>query len=148
MYKILSYLCFSLFCFIMIGCGSQQVGDQGSSLTYSAFVQKLQQKGISTTTTKAFNADLFSGTAHGLMIQNEHVSVFEYATNTALQAEASNISSDGSTIHNQNGGTAAVDWIAPPHFYKAGLILVLYIGKSQHITSLLQSILGPQFAGG
>jgi hypothetical protein len=148
MYKIQPYIYFSLLCFILIGCGGQQTGDQGPSLTYSAFMQKIQQKGISTTITKAFNADLFSGTAHGLMIQNEQISVFEYETNDAMQAEASNISSDGSTIHNQNGGATAVDWIAPPHFYKAGHILVLYVGKNQYITSLLQSILGPQFAGG
>ena len=150
MYKIPPYLCLSLLflCFILMGCGGQQSDDKGTSLTYSAFVQKLQQKGVSTATTNAFNADLFSGTAHGLVIQNEHISVFEYETNDAMQAEANNISSDGSTIHNQNGSTAAIDWIAPPHFYKAGRIIVFYVGKSQHITSLLQSILRPQFAGG
>ena len=149
MYKIPLYLCLSLLslCFILMGCGGQQSGDKGTSLTYSAFVQKLQQKGVSAATTNALNADLFSGTAHGLVIQNEHISVFEYETNDAMQADANNISPDGSTIHNQNGSISAIDWIAPPHFYKAGRIIVFYVGKSQHIMSLLQSIFGPQFTG-
>lgn len=150
MYKTKSYFYFSLLllCFILSGCGSQSTDDKGPSLTYSAFMQKLHQKGITTTTTQALNVDLFSGTAHGVTIQMEHISVFEYKTNAAMQADANRISSDGSTLHNQNGSASAVDWIAPPHFYKAGRILVFYVGTSQYVTSLLQSILGSQFAGG
>lgn len=149
MYKTPTYLCFTLLllCFILSGCGSQSTGDKGSSLTYSAFMQKLHQKGITTTTTQALNTDLFSGTAHGVTIQMEHISVFEYETNAAMQADANRISSDGSTLHNQNGSASAIDWIAPPHFYKAGRILVFYVGKSQYVISLLQSILGRPFAG-
>ncbi len=149
MHKIPAFpYCYFLFlCLILMGCSSKQTSGAGTDLTYSNFVHQLHQKGVSTSPTKALNTDFFSGTAYGLVIYSERISVFEYDTNAAMQNDANNISSDGSTIRNQNGGSAAVDWIAPPHFYKAGRLLVFYVGSNRYVTTLLQSILGSQFAG-
>ena len=38
-------------------------------------------------------------------------------------------------------------WVAPPHFYKAEKLIVLYVGESEAIIDILESVLGPQFAG-
>jgi len=38
-------------------------------------------------------------------------------------------------------------WVAPPHFYKAGRIIVLYVGENAAVTEALDTVLGPQFAG-
>jgi hypothetical protein len=40
-----------------------------------------------------------------------------------------------------------VTWVAAPHFYQAGRILVLYVGDDPAILELLEGALGPQFAG-
>ena len=38
-------------------------------------------------------------------------------------------------------------WIGPPHFYLAERLIVLYIGEDQSVIELLETVLGPQFAG-
>ncbi|MFA9396773.1 MAG: hypothetical protein ACERKV_00710 [Clostridiaceae bacterium] len=40
-----------------------------------------------------------------------------------------------------------IDWVSEPHFYKSGNIIVQYIGTNEEIISLLEDILGEQFAG-
>jgi hypothetical protein len=39
-------------------------------------------------------------------------------------------------------------WVDTPHFYKAGRIIVLYLGSDQAVLDVLNQILGQQFAGG
>ena len=68
--------------------------------------------------------------------------LFEYASASAASADAHQIRADGSGT-----ATAIVDWVAPPHFYVKGRVLVIYVGSDPAMLSLLQSLLGPQFAG-
>lgn len=44
-------------------------------------------------------------------------------------------------------GTSMMMWVDTPHFYKAGRIIVLYIGSDQTILDLLVQTIGTQFAG-
>ncbi len=39
-------------------------------------------------------------------------------------------------------------WVAPTHFYKAGKLIVLYVGCDSDVIDVLQETMGPQFAGG
>ena len=43
--------------------------------------------------------------------------------------------------------TTMISWIAPPHFYQVGRLIVFYIGSDQPTLDLLTAVLGPQFAG-
>ena len=75
-------------------------------------------------------------------INAEAVQVFEYPRTPAVDVDARKISTDGRTI-----GTSKPSWMAPPHFFKSGKFLVLYIGGNQTILNVLQGALGSQFAG-
>ena len=44
-------------------------------------------------------------------------------------------------------GTSMVSWMAPPHIYLKGKVLVIYVGSSGPVIDLLAAIMGPQFAG-
>lgn len=68
--------------------------------------------------------------------------LFEYGSASAASADAKQIRPDG-------GGTATtqISWVAPPHFFLKGRVMVLYVGNDRAVLSLLQSLLGPQFAG-
>ena len=44
-------------------------------------------------------------------------------------------------------GTSVPMWVAPPHFYKSGRLIVLYVGQSSPVIIALERALGPQFAG-
>jgi len=87
-----------------------------------------------------------SGTAvllsSGPLTTAADVQLFEYGSASEASADAKRISSDGS-------GTAStkISWVAPPHFFLKGRVLALYVGSDPAVLSLLQSLLGPQFAG-
>jgi hypothetical protein len=67
---------------------------------------------------------------------------FEYESAEAMAKEAALVAPDGGSV-----GTSMVDWIDTPHFYKAGRIIVLYVGSDQAALDLLDKLLGAQFAG-
>ena len=39
-------------------------------------------------------------------------------------------------------------WMATPHFFKSGKLIVLYLGDDVEVMTLLTGLLGPQFAWG
>ncbi|MCI0830660.1 MAG: hypothetical protein J4N67_11045, partial [Chloroflexi bacterium] len=42
----------------------------------------------------------------------------------------------------------SVLWVAPPHYYKAGRLIALYVGSDNDVIDALQDAMGPRFAGG
>ena len=85
----------------------------------------------------------FSVSGRIIKINGEALQVLEYASPSAADAEASRVSADGTTI-----GTSKPTWMATPHFFKSGKVIVLYIGGNQTTINLLRTVLGNQFAGG
>jgi hypothetical protein len=77
-----------------------------------------------------------------LTAAGENVYVFEFADAAAAATSASRFSGDGSTV-----GMTHVDWIAAPHFYRSGTLVVLYVGSTHALLDALEQRLGPQFAG-
>jgi hypothetical protein len=86
--------------------------------------------------------DFFSVIGQVFKVNGEDVQVFEYDSQSEAETEAALVSPDGSSI-----GTSLPFWIAPPHFYMAGRIIVLYVGENLKVTEALETILGVQFAG-
>ncbi len=76
-------------------------------------------------------------------VDNTDVQVFEYSDTTAANADADMVSADGSSV-----GATMISWVATPHFYKSGKLIVLYVGDNQAVISILREVLGSQFAGG
>jgi hypothetical protein len=70
------------------------------------------------------------------------VQLFEYGSAAAASADAGKLSRDGSGT-----STTKISWAAPPHFFLKGRVIVLYVGDDPTVPSLLQSLLGLQFAG-
>jgi hypothetical protein len=79
---------------------------------------------------------------YSLTADTESLQVYEYSTHDAMEHDAALVSADGYTI-----GTTKVSWIAPPHFYRAGRIIVVYPGADTVTLQRLSKILGPAFAG-
>ena len=77
-----------------------------------------------------------------IKLHGEDVQVFQYPNAAAVEAEAARVSRDGSTV-----GTTKLHWIGPPHFYKQGRLLVLYVGDESKVLKALEAVLGRQFAG-
>ena len=113
------------------------VGDQAS------LVAALEEGGATVETGEPISQPFFSAEGHIIKVNGADVQVFEYESSEAMELDSSQIAPDGSS-----NATTMITWIDTPHFYKAGKIIVLYIGSDATVLDLLKGALGPQFAGG
>lgn len=124
--------------YLLSACAAQPAGveDQAS------FVTALKAAGASVEVGDTIIQDFFTPEGQILVINGADVQVFEYETTQAMEEEAAQVSPDGGSV-----GTTMMSWIDAPHFYKAGRIIVLYVGSDQPTLDLLEQVMGPQFAG-
>lgn len=135
-----------LFAYTLSACGSSStpnaspeslsVTDQGSLLA------ALQAAGATAELGDTIEQDFFNVEGHMVKVNAADLQVFEYENAEAMEKDASQVAPDGGSI-----GTSMVSWIDAPHFYKAGRIIVLYVGSDQTVLDLLNKVIGPQFAG-
>lgn len=109
---------------------------------YKTLVTRLTAEGAVIEEGDEISQPFFSVPAKTATINGEDLQVFEYLSEKTIDEDASAVSSSGSTI-----GTNMVSWIQPPHFYKSGKIIVIYLGSNRDIMNILEDILGTQFAG-
>ena len=79
----------------------------------------------------------FSVPGRVLTVNGSDVQIFEYPNIEAAQAEASTVAPDGSSI-----GTTMISWVATPHFYMSGTLIVLYVGEDPALQRLLEKVAG------
>ena len=79
-------------------------------------------------------------------VNGERVLVMDYGDAAALEDEAAGVSPTGSSVAT-HGKASMILWVAPPHFFRTGTAIVLYVGESPTVIEALTSVLGPQFAG-
>jgi len=111
-------------------------GDQAS------LIAALEASGATVETGEPITQVFFSPEGDIIKVNGADVQVFEYESVEAMENEASQVAPDGGSI-----GTNMVMWVDAPHFYKAGRIIVLYVGSDETVLGLLEKVLGPQFAG-
>lgn len=108
----------------------------------ASLIAALQASGATVEMGDPVSQPFFTPEGSILKVNGSDVQVFEYESTEAMENEASQVSSDGGSI-----GTSMVTWMDTPHFYKAGKIIVLYVGSDAAVLELLEGALGPQFAG-
>ena len=109
---------------------------------YNSLIDALQVAGTTVESGDPVNQPFFTVPGQILRVNGQDVQVFVYETAEAMEAEAGQVAADGSSI-----GGSMPSWVDTPHFYKAGRMLVLYVGQDQKIMDILSNILGSQFAG-
>ena len=77
-----------------------------------------------------------------IKVSGEDVQVFQYFHAAAADAQAALVSPDGSAI-----GASKIHWVGPPHFYRKGRLLVVYVGDHDNVLKALEAVLSRQFAG-
>jgi hypothetical protein len=83
----------------------------------------------------------FEVPAQVVQVNTGTISVFEYGDATAARLEAARVSPYGSFV-----GNTSILWIGPPHFYRNGRLIVIYVGPSLEVLQPLEAVLGPPFA--
>lgn len=77
-----------------------------------------------------------------LTVNGEDLQVFEYPDEATVQADVDAISPDANIINDED-----MAWIAPPHFYRRGILMILYMGDNTDTLLLIEQVIGEQFAG-
>jgi hypothetical protein len=125
---------------------------QATAFSYQDLLTALAARGASVQEHGAASTLTFQGRGHALTVNGATVDAYEYSAPAVAQLDAARVSSDGATFRGGawpfGGSAVTVDWIAPPHDYRRGRVIVMYIGEDGAITRLLSAVLGPQFAGG
>ena len=147
-YPILSVLLL-VFTLIASGCGSAPNASAANASPEALMVEDqasliaaLEVAGATVEVGEPISQVFFSREGSILKVNGADVQVFEYESAEAMESEASQVAPDGGSI-----GTSMVTWMDTPHFYKAGRIIVLYVGSDEMVLDLLEKEMGPQFAG-
>lgn len=114
----------------------------GQVMDYASLIDNLRAAGISVEPEGEVDQPFFSVEGMMIKVRGEDVQVFQYSSAAAADAQAALVSLDGSAV-----GTTKLHWIGPPHFYKQGKLLVLYVGDNDEVLKALEATLGRQFAG-
>ena len=127
---------------VLAACSPTPASETACS-SVAGLVASLQSAGADVEFAETIDQDFFSVPAQRLVVNGEDVQVLNYSSTDAARQDAALISSDGFSI-----GTSMITWIATPHFYQCGQLIVLYLGDDPQALSLLDDQLGQQIAGG
>jgi hypothetical protein len=124
-------------------CNSNPAGPSAGS-SKEAFFAALRQQGASVTPGQMLSREstpYFEVPAQVVQVNTGTINVFEYGDATAARLDAARVSPDGSFV-----GNTSILWIGPPHFYRNGRLIVIYVGRSLEVLQPLEAVLGPPFA--
>ena len=108
----------------------------------SSLIDTLRTSGAEVEVSESVEQAFFTVTGQILKVNGKDVQVFEYESAEKMESDAAQVAPDGGSI-----GTSMVTWVEPPHFFKSGRVLVLYVGEDPEAINLLRGALGEQFAG-
>ncbi len=135
---------------VLAGCTGQQppspqppvVSHGGPVTDYVSLIDNLRAAGATVEVEGEITQPFFAVEGNIVIVNGGSVQVFEYTDVATAEAEAALVSPDGSSV-----GTTMVGWVATPHFYKVGRLIVLYVGDDTAVINMLEAELGSQFAG-
>ena len=114
----------------------------GPVTDYASLIDKLRTAGVSVEPAGEVEQPFLSIIGKMIKLYDEDVQVFQYSSAAEMEAQAAPISRDGMAV-----GTRKIFWVGPPHFFKQGRLLVLYVGDNDKVLKALEAVLGRQFAG-
>jgi hypothetical protein len=127
---------------LVLCCSKSTVSHGGSVMDYVSLIDSLRAAGASVEPAGEISQPFFSVKGRTITVNGGGVQVFEYGDASAAASEAKLVSPDGEVVDKSRVG-----WVAPPHFFKKGKLIVLYVGDNVTITKALETVLGAQFAG-
>ncbi len=157
-FSIKIFLAVLLFSLLAAACAPTPAGPESfgadDALTEAGLIAALQAAGAEAAAAGTFTAADLTGRPSLLRVNGEDLQIYTYPDPAAAAREAGFVSPDGSQIVMPDPADPAqrtvsmIDWIATPHFYRSGRLIVTYIGDNLEMLTLLETVLGPQFAGG
>ncbi len=106
-----------------------------------SLLDALRKAGATVTIGDQVEQPFLSVTGTQVTVNGADVQLFEYVDEAAAQADATKLTD---TLAGR--GTTMISWVASPHAYRAGRVIVLYVGDDPAVLKLLQDVLGAPFA--
>ena len=107
----------------------------------AGLVEALRAAGLDVRESGTFTA-LLGGRGVELCVAGETLNVMVYPSPEAAAAAVAQVNPrDPSMI-----GNSMVDWVGPPSFWRHDMLIVYYIGSTEHIREALPEVLGAPFA--
>jgi hypothetical protein len=129
--------------FLLAACSSLAAASRTDPVSdYASLLEALRAAGATVEPADPVSQVFFGPEGQVIKVNAQDVQVFEYPDEAAAERDAQTISPDGSSTT-----TTMITWVDAPHFYKAGKLIVLYVGSDTDTLQLLEGLLGPQFAG-
>lgn len=133
-----SLILVSLFALLLTACSA--AGDSsGADMDHASFVSYLQEAGLQVEETGMVSQPFTATEGKTLTVSGDEMQVFEFADQATAEAQVSGFK--------EFFDTSMIMWIAPPHFYQSGRIIILYLGENAEIIQAMESVAGGQFAG-
>ena len=107
--------------------------------TFRELVARLQRSGKKVRRKEGVEQPFLSVRGQILRVDHQDVQVFEYRSVRSAELDAQKIT--------DTRATSLAMWIAPPHFFRSGRLIVLYVGEDSSVLEALTELLGPQLAG-
>jgi hypothetical protein len=121
--------------------GTVVASQGGAAQDQASLIDALRKAGATATIGGQVEQPFLSATGTQVTINGADVQVFEYADEAAAQADVTKLAD---TLAGRR--TTMISWVASPHAYRAGRVIVLYVGDDPAILKLLQDTLGAPFA--
>jgi len=123
-------------------------------MDYASLVDRLRAAGLLVEPFGTSPPEFFSVPRQVITVNDAEVMVMEYADMATAEAEAKFVSPNGGKVTIPDKAkpwvvmTSLIEWDATPHFYQSGRLIVQYAGNDPVVIGALETVLGPQFAGG
>lgn len=127
---------------LLAGCG----GGQGP-VSHEGLVGALRGEGIDPQSPKPEPPGVLEVSSSVYDVPGGELHVFPFENEREARMAQARIEPDGSTIQTTSGINQVVDWSAPPHWFRKGREIAVYIGSSSEVLDALDKAAGPQFAG-
>lgn len=122
----------------------EDLGDPNAAdtLAKADFMESLKSVGAVVSSGENIRQPFFDVEGQLIAINEQQIQLFAFSGPEEVEAVKATISADGNTV-----GLSMIFWIEPPHFFRKGNLIVLYVGNNESTLTLLGTVMGPQFAG-
>jgi hypothetical protein len=133
--------------------GGQTPTSASSTGDYVRLLARLREAGATVVemserpSTGVAPGDAVSAVAHEVSLDGEVITAYVFPDVPAAAAYAARIKG-GDLLTTGGEGEITIDYAYPPHVYRAGSVIVLYVGQTPHMLRLLAQVLGAPFDQG
>ncbi len=130
---------------LLAGCTAHSPAEPSELVNAQSLVRFLEHVGARVTVAEQMPREsfpFFRVNAQRLLVNGQNVHVFEYSDADSAAEDAARVAPSGSPV-----GDTQITWTDPPRFYRRGQLIVLYVGRNDEVSGMLEAVLGRPFAG-